>query len=61
MSFNNIKKLLKNEIGLNANTVGASSIERAVGHRMDYLGLTSEASYYAFICKDKSEIDALVE
>lgn len=61
MAFNNIKKLLKNNIGLHADTVGVSSIERAISHRMSHVGLTSASSYYTLLKKDPKEFGELVE
>ena len=61
MPFNNIKELLKNKIGLNADTVGASSIERAISHRMSILGLSTAGRYYSLLSNDSDEVDELVE
>ena len=61
MAFNEIKNLLKKNIGLHADTVGVSSIERAIGHRMDHLGVESESSYYSLIKEDSKEFAELVE
>ena len=61
MPFNNIKELLRNKIGLNADTVGASSIERAISHRMSVLGLSTAGRYYSLLSNDPTEIDELVE
>ena len=61
MPFNNIKELLKNKIGLNADTVGASSIERAISHRMSILGLSTVGRYYSLLSNDPTEIDELIE
>ena len=61
MSFNNIKELLKKKIGLNADTVGSSSIERAISHRMSILGLSTAGRYCSLLSDDPAEIDELVE
>lgn len=61
MAFIKIKKLLKSHIGLNAESIGSSSIERAISHRMEHTGLSSEASYYSLLNKDEKEFDELVE
>ena len=61
MAFNEIKNLLQKNIGLHVDTVGVSSIERAIGHRMDHLGVGSESSYYSLIIEDPKEFAELVE
>lgn len=61
MAFIKIKNLLKENIGLNADSVGLSSIERAISHRMTHLGLSSENSYYSLLKKDGNEFAELIE
>lgn len=61
MPLNNIKNLLQNKIGLNADTVGTSSIERAISQRMANIGMLSASDYYSLIKKDQAEFEELVE
>lgn len=61
MAFNHIKKMLKKNIGLHADTVGVSSIERAISHRMSHVGVSTASSYYSLIKKDKKELGELIE
>ncbi|MDT8384637.1 MAG: CheR family methyltransferase [Gammaproteobacteria bacterium] len=61
MAVDKIQDLLKNKIGLHADTVGLSSIERAISHRMSHLRLASISSYYSLIKNNGDEFDELVE
>jgi len=61
MAFNKIKNLLKENIGLHADSVGLSSIERAISHRMSHIGLDSESNYYSLLKKDHKEFAELIE
>lgn len=61
MAVDKIQDLLKNKIGLHSDTVGLSSIERAISHRMSHLRLASISSYYSLISNNADEFDELVE
>jgi chemotaxis protein methyltransferase WspC len=61
MAYSKIKEILNVRIGLHADSVGDSSIERAIGHRMHAIGITRMASYLERLSKDENEIDELVE
>lgn len=61
MSVDKIQDLLKDKIGLHADTVGLSSIERAISHRMSCLRLASISSYYSVLKNSADEFDELVE
>jgi chemotaxis protein methyltransferase WspC len=61
MGFDSIKMLLQERIGLHADSIGVSSIERAVGHRMNHIGVTAANDYYSIIVSDSVEFSELVE
>jgi chemotaxis protein methyltransferase WspC len=61
MAFNSIKNLLKENLGLHVDSVGVSSIERAISHRMSHVGMSSEDSYYSLLESDEKEFEELVE
>lgn len=61
MPFEEIKNLLHRSIGLDAGTVGESSIDRAINHRMRETKNTSPGGYLKFIEKDAEELDELIE
>ena len=61
MPFTSIKKLLHQKIGLNASSVGDSSIERAIKHRLEANKLTDVKSYYEMLLGSSTELAELVE
>lgn len=61
MAYSKIKDILNVRIGLHADSVGDSSIERAIGHRMRAIGITRMASYLERLSKDDNEVDELIE
>jgi len=61
MPFTSIKKLLHQKIGLNACSVGDSSIERAIKHRLNATQLETVKQYYERLLGDSTELVELVE
>ncbi len=61
MAFIYIKNLLHKVIGLHVDTVGESSIDRAIGHRMYVTACDNASEYYKLIKKNKWELDELIE
>ena len=61
MALDSIKELLQERIGLHADSIGVSSIERAIGHRMNHIGVTTASAYYSIIVSDPVEFSELVE
>jgi len=61
MPFPSIKKLLHQKIGLNASSVGDSSIERAIKHRLEANKLIDVKSYYELLLANSTELAELVE
>lgn len=61
MSFEDIKTMLQKNIGLHSDSIGSSSIERAIVHRMDSLNLKQDSDYLLRLQNDKEELDELVE
>jgi chemotaxis protein methyltransferase WspC len=61
MPFTSIKKLLHQKIGLNASSVGDSSIERAVKHRLEANKLNDVKNYYELLLANSTELAELVE
>ncbi|MEJ2180234.1 MAG: CheR family methyltransferase [Gammaproteobacteria bacterium] len=61
MPFPSIKKLLHQKIGLNASSVGDSSIERAIKHRIEANKLSDVKSYYELLLANSNELAELVE
>ncbi len=61
MAFPSIKKLLHQKIGLNASSVGDSSIERAIKHRLEINKLPDVKSYYEMLLVNATELAELVE
>jgi len=61
MSLINIKKLLRQSIGLNASSIGDSSIERAIKHRLKSLTLSSIEDYYQLLLEDAQEAGEFIE
>ena len=61
MAFTKIKTLLKETIGLSSESIGDSSIERAINHRKDVLKINHANSYLSRLLKDEDELNELVE
>ena len=61
MPFPSIKKLLHQKIGLNASSVGDSSIERAVRYRLAEKKIDDIKHYYEMLLADATELAELVE
>lgn len=61
MPFTSIKKLLHQKIGLNASSVGDSSIERAVKHRLEANKLNDVKKYFELLLVNSTELAELVE
>ena len=61
MSFESIKKLLHQKIGLNAASVGDSSIERAIKHRLSIKKCEDINQYYEKLLVEMEELTELVE
>jgi chemotaxis protein methyltransferase WspC len=60
-SLNNIKQLLKEEIGLDASTVGEATIKKFLGQRMRACKLDNIDDYYNLLAGDHNELSALLE
>lgn len=61
MAFVSIKKLLHQKIGLNASSIGDSSIERAVKHRLSSNRIDDVKQYYELLLSNAEELNDLVE
>lgn len=61
MPFSPIKDLLQQKIGLNASSVGDSSIERAVRHRLAFNKVDDVKDYYEMLLANATELAELVE
>jgi len=61
MAIKEIKSILKDIIGLNANTVGASNFERAVRYRMKVCGISDIEEYHAELKSSEYEVKELIE
>ncbi len=61
MAFVHIKNLLHKVIGLHVDTVGESSVDRAINHRMHATTCANASEYYKLVKKDKLELDELIE
>ncbi|NOZ54204.1 MAG: methyltransferase domain-containing protein [Gammaproteobacteria bacterium] len=61
MSLISIKKLLHRSIGLNASSIGDSSIDRAVKHRLKNLNVSSMEDYYQLLLHNAQEASELIE
>lgn len=61
MALTQIKKILHDNIGLDPSSVGDSSIERAINHRIKALGLACDSSYPSLLKKNSNEFAELVE
>lgn len=61
MSINKIKQLLEKRIGLNPESVGESSIKRAVNQRLTILKIQSNKEYLQVLADSTQEINELIE
>ncbi|WP_455220963.1 CheR family methyltransferase [Kaarinaea lacus] len=61
MPFPSIKNLLHQKIGLNASSVGDSSIERAIKHRLAENKIDDIKQYYEMLLVNSTELAELVE
>lgn len=61
MPFEDIKMLLQNNIGLHPGSIGESSIERAILHRMEIANITGDEDYYSRLIADQDELEELIE
>ncbi|MCF6336382.1 MAG: hypothetical protein L3J84_00315 [Gammaproteobacteria bacterium] len=61
MAFVHIKNLLQKVIGLHVDTVGESSIDRAISHRMHVTACGNVSEYYKIVKKNNLELDELIE
>ena len=56
-----IEHWLREEIGLDAASVGSGLIQRAVRHRLKALGLHRQEDYFAFLQRSRPEAQELIE
>ena len=61
MAIDEIKKLLKETMGFSAESIGDSSIQRAVNQRKDALKLKDTNTYLSLLRKGEDELNELVE
>ena len=61
MAFVKIKKLLKETMGLSSESIGDSSIERAINHRKDILKISGANDYLSLLIEKEDELNELVE
>ncbi len=61
MAFVHIKNMLHKVIGLHVDTVGESSIDRAISHRMHATACGNASEYYKLVKKDSLELGELIE
>ena len=61
MPFASIKRLLHQKIGLNASSIGDSSIERAIKHRLVANKIEDVKEYYEVLLANSEELHDLVE
>lgn len=61
MPLDKIKNYLQDCIGLDPDSVGDASIERAIIHRMDHREIEEYQDYYKLIREDISEYEELIE
>lgn len=61
MAFSRIKELLHKSIGLHAETVGESSIDRAINYRMNKKKCNTGSDYYNILKVDVEEFSELIE
>jgi chemotaxis protein methyltransferase WspC len=61
MARTDFEQLLKTSIGLDAGSVGASTIERAVQERLTACGLSDRQTYWESVRSGGTELQALIE
>ena len=61
MAFVKIKNLLKKTMGLSSESIGDSSIERAINHRKDVLKISHANAYLSLLIEEEDELNELVE
>jgi len=61
MSIEAIKLILEEKIGLNPESVGDSSIQRAITHRLTQLKITDIIQYHALLLGNSKELRELIE
>lgn len=61
MSLEKIEQMLRQRIGLHAQSVGRSAISSAVGRRMASCDIGSVHDYYAFLNRSPEELSELIE
>ncbi len=61
MSYTKIKEILYSTIGLHAESVGKSSVDRAINQRMEATKCESAVQYLKLVKNDISELDELIE
>lgn len=61
MAFVHIKNLLHKVIGVHVDSIGKSSIDRAITQRMQATNCNNSSTYYRLVKSDKKEFDELVE
>jgi len=61
MPFTSIKNLLHQKIGLNASSIGDSSIERAIKQRLSYNKMDDVKQFYELLLGNADELNDLVE
>lgn len=61
MSLNKIKQLLQQRIGLNPESIGESSISRAISHRLSVLKIDSSREYLQLLAESTQELNELIE
>jgi hypothetical protein len=59
--FARIAALLKQKMGLDAESIGLSSVERAVGERLAARGLLDAQAYWEELCCSDAEVQELIE
>jgi len=56
-----VERILRDEIGLDASTVGSTLIRRAAQRRMAKRGVPAVDEYAALLIEDERELQALIE
>ena len=60
-TLNKIKGILKKEIGLDASTIGAATIDKIINERLRSCQIQSLDEYYAYLTKTPTELNLLLE
>ena len=61
MALSDIKNLLQEHIGLHSETIGDSSLLRAITHRMKAVNIENVDDYRSLLLRDQEELNELVE